>query len=406
MPLLINSNDNVNKNSIVRSWAYYDFANSGYILSYGAFLLPAYFATVLINFGYPLAAWGTANAIATFLGVLLALLWGKTSDKYGKYKFLKWTVVLSSLGMILLGLATSFSEALVAPLFVITQAMFIASLSLSDSVLPHISQGPESYRYSGFAWGIGYIGGILSLIMVLILQKQSSEFSLSVFLSVSLFYAFFSGLALKGLKYFNTLPSSYEESVSLTRKQKTQFLLGFWIISECITVFILFFALYCSKELGLTSMQIGYMLLLIQVVAFPATVIGGRLATRGKMNTVFTSSMICMMMAFVLLLLPPSTPLVVLISILGGFSIGNSQSILRAHYARVVKPERSGTEFGFYSFVSQAAVIIGPILYGWSSDSLDSQKIPLVVLTVIIFIGFLIVSPIMRMRNTVANESV
>lgn len=396
----------MNKNSIVRSWAYYDFANSGYILSYGAFLLPAYFAAVLINFGYPLAAWGTANAIATFLGVLLALLLGKVSDKYGKYKFLKLTVVLSSLGMILMGLATAFSEALVGPLFIATQAMFIASISLSDSVLPHISQGPQSYRYSGFAWGIGYIGGILSLIIVLLLQKQSSEFSLSVFLSVGLFYAFFSGLALRGLKHFNDFPSSYKESLSLTRKQKTQFLIGFWIISECITVFILFFALYCLKELGLTSMQIGYMLLLIQAVAFPATAIGGRLAASGKMNTIFTSSMACMIVAFVLLLLPPSTPLVVLISILGGFSIGNSQSILRAHYARIVKPEKSGTEFGFYSFVSQAAVIVGPILYGWSSDSLESQKIPLIVLTVLMLIGFLIVFPVMNAKNTMINHSV
>lgn len=395
----------MNKNSIVRSWAYYDFANSSYILSYGAFLLPAYFATVLINFGYPLAAWGTANAIATFLGILLALWWGKVSDKYGKYKFLKWTILLSSVGMILLGLATSFSETLVAPLFVITQAIFIASLSLSDSVLPHISQGPESYRYSGFAWGFGYVGGILSLLIVLILQSQGSEFSLPVFLSVSIFYAFFSGLALKGLKLFNTLPSSYEESVTLTGKQKTRFLLGFWIISECITVFILFFSLYCSKELNLTSMQIGYMLLLIQLVAFPATLIGGRLAAKGKMATIFSSSMICMLVAFVLLLLPPYTPTVILISVLGGLAIGNSQSILRAHYARVVKPESSGKEFGFYSFVSQAAVIIGPILYGWSSDSLESQKIPLIVLTSLMLVGFLIVLPIMR-KKTVTNQSV
>jgi UMF1 family MFS transporter len=394
----------MNKNSIVRSWAYYDFANSSYILSYGAFLLPAYFATVLINFGYPLAAWGTANAIATFLGILLALWLGKISDKYGKYRFLKWTIILSSVGMIVLGLATSFSQTLVAPLFILTQAIFIASLSLSDSVLPHISQGPESYRYSGFAWGFGYVGGILSLLIVLIIQSQSSEFSLPVFLSVSIFYTFFSGLALKGLKSFSALPASYEESVTLTRKQKIQFLLGFWIISECITVFILFFALYCSKELGLTSMQIGYMLLLIQLVAFPATLIGGRLAAKGKMATIFSSSMICMLVAFVLLLLPPYAPTVILISILGGLAVGNSQSILRAHYARVVKPENSGTEFGFYSFVSQAAVIIGPILYGWSSDSLESQKIPLIVLTALMLVGFLIVLPIMRKK--VASKSV
>lgn len=386
----------MNIKKVVRSWAFYDFANSSYVLAYGAFLLPAYFSAVLINFGYTLTAWGTVNAIATLLGLLLALFLGRASDKFGKYKFLKWTVALSALGMMFISFATSWFEILVVPFFIITQAIFIFSLSLSDSVLPHISQGLQSYRHSGFAWGMGYAGGILSLLVVLILQKQSSEFSLAVFLSVSVFYALFSGIAIKGLSRFNTIPAENEEVITLSRKEKTRFLIGFWIISECITVLVLFFALYCSKELGLTSMQIGYILLLLQVVALPATIIGGRLAAKNKVYTVFTCSIVCMIVAFVLLQLPPAMITVVIISVLGGFALGNSQSILRAHYARVVEKERSGREFGFYSFASQAAVIIGPILYGWSSDTLDSQKIPLMFLTLLMVIGFLVVRPIIK----------
>src|SRR6185369_3213697 len=60
-----------------------------------------------------------------------------------------------------------------------------------------------------------------------------------------------------------------------------------------------------------------------------------------------------------------------------GLVYGNSQSYLRSQYATVISTNESGFQFGLYSFVSEAAVIVGPVIYGYASDKLHSQKLPL-----------------------------
>ncbi len=371
----------------VKAWAWYDFANSGYILLYSSFLLPAYFSTVLLGEGYPLTTWGLANSISTVLGLFLALVGGRFSDKKGKIRTLKTAVLLTFLGMAGVSICAVFFKAGVLTSFVLTQAVFIFTLSLSDSVLPHLSRSTNAYRYSGFAWGLGYVGGIVSLALAMFLQSKTSEFSLPVFLSGALFYLIFSALALKGLERGIDLPEPKMETKEVSTRAKAQFLVGFWIVSECITVFILFFTLYCSKELLLSSTTIGLMLFLIQIIACPSTVWGGAWASRRGGLPVFFLAMTCMISALVLLVLPASWPALVAISVLGGLGVGNSQSVLRSHYALLVAPERSGAEFGVYSLVSQAAVILGPILYGLTSDHLDSQKVPILVLAALMAVG-------------------
>lgn len=384
----------------VKAWAWYDFANSGYILVFSSFLLPAYFASVLLHYGYPLTTWGLANGLSTALGIILSIIGGKFADSRGKLNVLRATIFLTFIGMAALSFATSMAPTAVFTLFIVTQAFFIFTLSLSDSVLPHLSRTTQAFRYSGFAWGVGYIGGIVSLLIVMVIQGVTSEFSLLAFLGASVFYLLFSLVALNGLRTGIDLPPTDESMPpTISRQQKIRFLLGFWVISEVITVFILFFSLYCSKELGLTSTQIGYFLLLIQLVALPATIIGGKLAVdQTKTFLIFKLSIACFIVSFLLLLLPASLLTLVLVAILGGLAVGNSQSILRAQYARVVDPKKSGAEFGVYSFVSQAAVVIGPILYGWSSDALQSQRLPLIALTVAMCVGFLIIAPVMKKR--------
>lgn len=385
----------------VKAWAWYDFANSGYILVFSSFLLPAYFASVLVQYGYPLTTWGLANGFSTALGIILAVLGGKFADSRGKLNVLRGTIFLTFLGMAVLSFAASMMPSAVFTIFIVTQALFIFTLSLSDSVLPHLSRTTQAYRYSGYAWGIGYVGGIVSLLIVMVVQGITSQFSLLAFLSAAIFYLLFSLVALKGLRAGIDLPPTDETlPPKISRKEKMRFLLGFWVISEVITVFILFFSLYCSKELGLTSTQIGYFLLLIQLVALPATIIGGKLAVdQTKTFLIFKLSIACFLTSFILLLFPASIVTVILVAILGGLAVGNSQSILRAQYARVVDPKKSGAEFGIYSFASQAAVIIGPILYGWTSDALQSQRLPLIFLAIAMCVGFLVIAPVMRKRS-------
>ena len=382
----------------LRSWAFYDFANSAYILIYSSLLLPLYFSTILIKEGYSLGAWGTANAVATIIGVIISILIGKYADSHCRFKSFKWSIVASFLGMLLLAFAVKYLQSSVYYIFILTQSVFILSLSLSDSILPYIATKKEAYEHSGFAWGFGYLGGITALLIAIPLQKfTGDDYSPIVFLSTAIFYAIFSAYSLSGLKKVKmNEPTPEKKSVILTTAQKWVLFIGYWLISEGVTVILLFFTIYLSKELGFTTAKIGVCILLVQLIGFPATWIGGRLSKR--YNTLHLLGITILLWGICIMFLVFNTGLIGLgiLILTGAMAVGNSQSYLRAQYSNVIDRSESGYRFGLFTIVSEAAVFVGPIIFGFSSDILHSQRIPFIALYVSMVIGYFLVWKVIR----------
>ncbi|MFA6427258.1 MAG: MFS transporter [Candidatus Magasanikbacteria bacterium] len=378
-------------------WSFYDFANSSYVLIFQAFLLPAFFSTVLFTKGYSLSAWGIANGISTAIGILLAIILGKYADKHSRLKIFKWVILTCFAGMATLSLFVGIFASGVFYLFIFTNCLFIASLSLSDSILPYVSNKNNSYEYSGFAWGFGYLGGIASLVIAVILQKLFSEYSPIVFLSVAIFYLCFSLYALNGLKDtpLND-PKDKNKKDIISKKQKIFLLIGYWLISESITVIILFFSIFAAKELGFSTFKIGISLLFVQLIGFPATWLGGKLTKRFNNVSLLGLSILLWGIVIALMITNPSLVTFAFVVFFTGLTIGNSQSFLRAQYSTVINKSESGYQFGIYAFISQAAASIGPIIYGLASDSLGSQKVPMLFLFALMVIGFVIIWKIMN----------
>jgi len=378
--------------SILR-WAYYDFANSAYFLIYPSFLLPVFFSTVLLNHGYSLSAWGFANAVSTISGVILAILVGKFSDKTSKFHTFKWSVIISFFGMVALSLSVKYALEYVYALYIFTNAVFILSLSLSDSVLPHVSTKENAYEYSGFAWGFGYVGGILALVIAIILQKiTGDDYSPIVFLSTAIFYIIFSMYSLSGLKdvQLNEQPPIVKD-MKISKLNKFLLFFGYWFISEGITVMLLFFTIYLSQEFGFSNMQIGVAILVVQLIAFPATWYGGYLTRKFDVLNLLGFTILLWGIAIFFLVVNVGIIGLIIFLIAGSLAIGNTQSYLRSQYSNIIERSESGFQFGLFSIVSEAAVFVGPIIYGYGSDYFKSQKIPLVILYITMMIGFILI---------------
>lgn len=382
----------------VKRWSFYNFANHGYQTVYVAFLLPVFFSEILITKGYSLAAWGIANGVSTAIGVIAAVIIGRYSDQHDKLKTFRLSIALSFLGMLILSFSALYFPSLFYLFFIATNAIFIWSVSLSDSILPHISNNQTAYEYGGFAWGMGYAGGIASLIIAIALQYIAGNYSLLVFISVPIFYLIFSWYSVAGLKeiQFKT-PAPIQEKTIISRKQKGVLLLGYWLISESITIIGLFAAIYFSKELKLSAMQIGLLFIVIDLIAFPATWFGGRLAHKYNSLKLLGYALLLWGIALIIFILPHVGWLWIGIAvILIGLAYGNSQSYLRSQYSTIIKRSESGFQFGIYSILSEAAVTIGPIIYGFASDRLHSQKMPMLFLIICLVLGYWLVWKIIR----------
>jgi|GEM_PF-1083138 len=379
-------------------WAYYDFANSAYLLMYPTVLLPVLFAMIFKTTGYSLGMWGIANAISTLIGVFMAVLVGKYSDKHGKFSAFKWSVFGAFVGMLAITFSVAYFLNALFYVYILANAVFILSLSLSDSILPHVAQEKDAYEYSGFAWGFGYLGGVASLIIAIILQKiLNNEYHPLVFLSTAIFYIIFSIYSLRGLKEVKmNEDTSVKLAIFIPKMQKFLLLLGYWFISEGISVIILFIGIFLASEMGFSPMTIGILFLVIQLVAFPATLFGGRLAKKYNTLKLLGWTIFFWGISILFLVFNIGNFGLILIIFTGAAAIGNSQSYLRSQYANVIERSESGFQFGIYTIVSEASVFIGPIAYGFASDYFHSQKIPLLILFGTMVVGYLLIWKVMR----------
>lgn len=386
----------------VRSWAYYDFANSSYVLIFQSYLLPVFFSNYIgVDQNATLQSWGMVNGISTLMGVVLAMLSGKYADKTSRLSMLTLLTYCSFFFMMALSLSVALENKLVPILYMLTNIFFLAAVSISDSSLRFLSGAPkEVFQNSGRAWGFGYAGGILALIIVILLQKTFGEFSTIVFGFVSMFYILFSILSFRGLKNvkLNTdVTASEKPDLVISSKNTLLFLLGCWFISEAITVILLFYSIYASKELNLDATTIGATLLFVQLIAWPATKFGGKFCT--KFGFIKSMGFSVIIWSFVVLLLTTKPEGSILqyatlsvIVALTGLVVGNTQSYMRAQFSLISQKSNAGFKFGQYALVSQAASMFGVWAYGYFSDYFGSQVIPLLALLISMWIGLVIIT--------------
>lgn len=401
------------KNKLLKSWAYYDFANSSYVLIFQSFLLPVFFITILQNnYGYSNLSWGLANGISTFLGVILAIFGGQYADKNERIKVFRLLVTLTFLSIVVFSFSIAYVPVFSFYLFILCNTFFIATIAMSDSLLKFVSKESNLNEYSGFAWGWGYIGGIICLLIVMLLQKYTGEFSLPVFLSVALFYIVFSNLAIRGIlnnsEKIEFNPKKTATSlVNIPLSSKLLLLVGYWLISESITVIILFYSIYASQELKLSTQIIGVTLLCVQLIGFFSTWYGGRIADNKGTIKVLGISILIWIIIIILLITTNDFISLSIIVILTGLVIGNSQSLLRAQFTSFVEKYNIGFNFGLFALATQAAVIVGPILHGFLSDKFDSQKKPMILLIIFLVIGYGLVSIVSgRIKKNILQQGI
>src|SRR5437763_8409580 len=156
----------------VVSWIFFDWAAQPYFTLITTFVFAPYFA----NFVAPdpargQALWGFAAAAAGFTIALLSPVLGAIADASGRRK--PWIAGFGALlviGASAMWIGKPGDPSLIPPLLI---AYAIASVGVefatvfNNAMMPTLVPPERIGRLSGTGWATGYIGGILSLILVL-----------------------------------------------------------------------------------------------------------------------------------------------------------------------------------------------------------------------------------------------
>ncbi|MBP7737597.1 MAG: MFS transporter [Spirochaetes bacterium] len=153
-------------------WAMFDFANSSYTTVIITVVFCVIFPKLIVGdapeFRLGNLLWSASLSISYLVVLLSAPLFGAIMDyTAAKKKFLFGSYVLTIVATAGLYFVSPGSVALAMVLIILSNIGFSYSESFVSSFLPGLGPPEDLGKISGYAWGLGYFGGLSSTAMVL-----------------------------------------------------------------------------------------------------------------------------------------------------------------------------------------------------------------------------------------------
>lgn len=393
-----------------KNWVLYDVANSAFTLLI-ATIMPIYFNHLAegaeINSVDYLAYWGYATSLVTILVAVLGPVLGTLSDLQGmKKKLFLASVLIGSVGCVILGFMQSWVWFLV--LFVISKTAYSASLVFYDAMLPDVTEPDRMDEVSSYGYAWGYIGSCIpfAACLVLVLFYESMGISIEAAMAIAFFI-----IALWWLLGSVPLLRSYQQlhyiqagstpaSASFRRlagvfselRQRPDillFLLAFFFYIDGVYTVIDMATAY-GTALGLDTTGLLMALLLTQIVAFPCSILFGRLSRKVEAKRILS---VCIAAYFAIAVfafqLSTLRDFWILAVCVGMFQ-GTIQAISRSYYSKIIPAERAGEYFGIYDICGKGAAFMGTLLVSVISQLTGSTNAGVGSLSVMFLIGFIL----------------
>ena len=405
----------------VKSWIAYDAGNSA-------------FATTVV---------------AAFFPIFYLEFWASTMPKVEASIYLNWTLVICNTLILLsgpvIGAYTDINRSTKSALniFTIIGALFVGSLFFIDvgswlyaliffgianycfcvaqipydKILTKITT-PNNFSIisnQGYAWGY-FGGGALFLLNALMsiypgsfgLASQAEAIRVS-FLMVSIWWLLFliplflnfketkteqhsiSVFSSSFKNIFNTLKSVYQY------KNAFLFLIAFFLFIDGAHT-VIYLASTFALNLGLETSSIIQALILVQFIAFPATLLWGYVANKygDKLVLYITiASYICIIVYSTTL---SSAFEFYLLAAWVGFVQGGIQGSSRGMFGKLIPKEKAGEFFGLYNVMGRAGAILGPLMVGTLLTLYGNVRIALLPIAVLFIIGGLLLT---RVKNEI-----
>ena len=391
-------------------WILYDVGNSAFVLMVST-ILPIYFNALgeaggLSSTEY-LAYWGYAASVSTLAVAVLGPVLGTMADRKGLKKPLFLAMVLiGAAGCGLLGFISSWLAFLVV--YVIAKIGYSSSLIFYDAMLPDVAEPEELDRVSaqGYAWG--YIGSCIPFGIGLALVLGSSAVGITMETAmaaalgiVAVWWIAMSVPLLRRYRQkhfvepephavrtsFRRLFSTLKE-MGRYKKLLLFFIAYFFYIDGVYTVIEM--ATAYGTALGLSTTGLLLALLVTQIVAFPFSILFGRLSGKHKTHSLITVCILAYTAIAVFALFMTTQLHFWILAVAVGMFQGGIQALSRSYFTKLIPPEKSGNYFGILDICGKGASFLGTLSVGAVSQITGNASLGVGILAVFFVIGLIL----------------
>ncbi|HPS87054.1 MAG TPA: MFS transporter [Spirochaetota bacterium] len=400
------------------SWILYDVANSAFVLIIVTMIMPIFFkeyAAAGLSGSESTALWGYANSAAALVIALASPIMGTLADYEGNKMKMFFpffvTGIISTLLLVFVGQGGWISCLII---FMAAKIAWSGTLVFYDAFLVDITDEHNMDKVSSRGYGWGYIGSVIPFVIVILLilsakdtPGQYTYFKIG-FVITALWWMVFSIPMIKNVKqkYFiphdlSPVKNSFRRMISGIKeikkfKQIYLFLIAYFFYIDGVDTIISMAVAY-GIDAGLGTVLLIGAILMIQVLAFPFSIVYGKLSEIFSAGTMIQAGIIVYVVITVISFFLPviesenSKKIVFyLLSFLVATSMGGIQALSRSYFGKIIPPERSAEFFGLYNIFGKFAAIMGPFLMGAATDISGNSRYGILCIILLFAAGWIL----------------
>lgn len=410
----------------IQAWCFYDWANQGFATLVVTFIYATYFSQAFApDERVGTALWSRGIVVSSILIALLSPIMGAVADRGGSRK--RWLMVTTyvciaaTMGLAFVRPSQSNAVLIALSIFVIANVAFEVSMVFYNAFLPDLAPPSHIGRISGYAWALGYLGGVFCLVLALVafvglggdpwLPISTVEgfniratnllvggwfliFSIPIFLALPKDARTGSGVDIMGAL------GDLKETLHRIRdyREVLKFLAARIIFNDGLITVFAFGGIYAAGTFGMSFSEVIIFGIALNLTAGMGAWAFGFFDDRMGAKMTILVSLVGLSIATVIAVWAPNRVWFWVAGMLLGIFAGPNQSASRSLMGRFVPHRHKSEFFGFFAFSGKATAFLGPLLLGILSQAYG-QRVGVSTVLIFFIVGGLLLMTVSEERG-------
>lgn len=377
------------------AWIVFDLTLTAYSSNVVTIFFPRYITEVLgtegnmANIGSTVISF--ANSLTSLLFVLFSPLYGIWIDNSGRRKrFIVFFLLITIISVTMLGLVGGVTSIhliyglpstvfIMILLFVISKFSYTSINVFYDSILPTLGNRREIPLISGFGIGSGYIGTILSLLVINYFIGDQSAYHAFIPIAILLIVSsmplilFYKDPAMtakqKQQAHAFSVKLGYQEIFKTFKEMKQYrqlflFMAAYFFINDALQTAIAMMSNYAVTVVGMSNQIFQFVYICATLFAIVGAYAFGYITRRIGAKNSLTIITIILLIALILAALPLHKYAFFCAASLFGIALGSTWVASRTLIIELSPEDKQGRFFGLFAFSGKVSAIVGPFIYG------------------------------------------
>lgn len=427
-----------NDKKTIRSWAFFDWANSAYNLVITSTIFPAYYTIITTTkaygdkvsfFGHTFVNTALSNyalSAAYLIMVLVLPVLSAIADAKGKRKFfMQFFTYMGAIACCSL----YFFKLETLELGIICSSLaamgYVGGILFNNSYLPQIASLDRQDAVSAKGFAYGYIGSVILQLICFVFVLMPDKFGITdgsfparlSFLLTGVWWVAFAQIPFNGLpkdeplvgEKVNVFKSGFAELAKVWGKLKNMpslktYLVAFFFYSMGVQTIMLAAAGFGEKQLHLGTSNLIAVILIIQLVAILGAWLMSQLANRVGNTNVLILVVIIWIGTCVCAYYITTADQFYGLAALVGLIMGGIQSLSRSTYSKHIPENTSDTAsfFSFYDVTEKLSIVIGLFSFALIEELTGSMRNSIIALASFFVVGLLFLLALKQIEKRTA----